>query len=66
VSGVDFDRVRALATMERVLDLLGFESSSRSGVQFKRGDRLLLLPSVPQSRQRAGTLGGPARELPLH
>ena len=32
--GVDFDRVRALVTMARVLDLLGFEPSSRSGAQW--------------------------------
>jgi hypothetical protein len=34
VPGVDFDRVRALVTMARVLDLLGFEPSSRSGAQW--------------------------------
>ena len=32
--GVDFDRVRALVTMERVLNLLGFEPSSRTGAQW--------------------------------
>jgi DNA primase len=34
VPGVDFDRVRALVTMEQVLNLLRFEASSRSGVQW--------------------------------
>ncbi len=32
--GVDFDRVRAEITMEQVLSLLGFQPSSRSGVQW--------------------------------
>jgi DNA primase len=32
--GVDFDRVRALVTMEHVLDLLGFKPWSRSGAQW--------------------------------
>ncbi len=32
--GVDFDRVRALVTMERVLNLLGFEPSNRTGAQW--------------------------------
>ena len=32
--GVDFHRIRAEITMEQVLDLLGFEPSSRSGVQW--------------------------------
>ena len=67
--GVDFDRVRTEITMEQVLSLLGFQPSSRSGVQWygscplhestsrrrslvlgERGDRPLLLPSLPQSR----------------
>jgi DNA primase len=34
VPGVDFGRVRGLVTMEQVLSLLGFEPSSRSGVQW--------------------------------
>ena len=34
--GVDFDRVRALVTMEQVLNLLGFQPSSRSGVAMVR------------------------------
>ena len=32
--GIDFDRVRAEITMEQVLSLLGFQPSSRSGVQW--------------------------------
>ena len=32
--GVDFGRVRSEITMEQVLDLLGFEPVSRSGVQW--------------------------------
>jgi DNA primase len=32
--GVDFDRIRAVVTMEQVLNLLGFEPSSRSGSQW--------------------------------
>jgi DNA primase len=32
--GVDFDRVRREIPMEQVLHLLGFEPSSRSGVQW--------------------------------
>ena len=32
--GVDFDRVRTEITMEQVLDLLGFQPSSRSGAQW--------------------------------
>jgi len=32
--GVDFHRVRAEITMEQVLNLLGFEPSSRSGAQW--------------------------------
>jgi DNA primase len=34
VPGVDFDRLRAEITMEHVLDLLGFQPSKRSGVQW--------------------------------
>jgi DNA primase len=34
VPGVDFDRIRAEISMEQVLNLLGFEPSSRSGVQW--------------------------------
>jgi len=34
VPGADFDTVRGLVTMERVLNLLGFEPSSRSGVRW--------------------------------
>ena len=32
--GVDFDRVRTEITMEQVLNLLGFQPSKRSGVQW--------------------------------
>ena len=32
--GVDFDRVRTEITMEQVLNLLGFQPSNRSGVQW--------------------------------
>jgi DNA primase len=32
--GVDFERIRAAVTMEQVLNLLGFEPSSRSGSQW--------------------------------
>jgi hypothetical protein len=32
--GVDFEQIRAVATMEQVLNLLGFEPSSRSGSQW--------------------------------
>jgi DNA primase len=32
--GVDFDRMRAEITMEQVLNLLGFDPSNRSGVQW--------------------------------
>ena len=32
--GVDFERIRAVVTMEQVLNLLGFEPSSRSGSQW--------------------------------
>ncbi len=32
--GADVDTVRGLVTMERVLNLLGFEPSSRSGAQW--------------------------------
>ncbi len=32
--GVDFDRVRAQITMEQVLCLLGFQPTTRSGVQW--------------------------------
>ena len=32
--GVDFDRVRTEITMEQVLSLLGFQPSTRSGVQW--------------------------------
>ena len=32
--GVDFERIRAVVTMEQVLDLLGFEPMSRSGSQW--------------------------------
>ena len=34
MAGVDFGRVRSEITMEQVLDLLGFEPVSRSGVQW--------------------------------
>jgi hypothetical protein len=34
VPGVDFNALRAEITMEQVLDLLGFEPSKRSGVQW--------------------------------
>ena len=34
MSGVDFDRVRTEITMEQVLNLLGFQPSTRSGVQW--------------------------------
>jgi DNA primase len=34
VPGVDFDRVRAAITMEQVLNLLGFQPSNGSGVQW--------------------------------
>jgi DNA primase len=34
VPGIDYDRVRTEITMEHVLDLLGFQSSNRSGVQW--------------------------------
>jgi CHC2-type zinc finger protein len=32
--GVDFERIRAVVTMEQVLNLLGFEPLSRSGPQW--------------------------------
>ncbi len=32
--GVDFERIRAVVTMEQVLNLLGFEPTSRSGPQW--------------------------------
>ena len=32
--GIDFDRVRTEITMEQVLNLLGFQPSDRSGVQW--------------------------------
>jgi DNA primase len=32
--GIDFDRVRTEITMEQVLNLLGFQPSTRSGVQW--------------------------------
>jgi DNA primase len=32
--GIDFNRVRAEVTMEQVLNLLGFQPSRRSGVQW--------------------------------
>jgi hypothetical protein len=32
--GVDFERIRAVVTMEQVLNLLGFEPTSRSGFQW--------------------------------
>ena len=32
--GVDFERIRAVVTMEQVLNLLGFEPTSRSGTQW--------------------------------
>ncbi len=32
--GVDFERIRAVVTMEPVLNLLGFEPTSRSGSQW--------------------------------
>ena len=76
--GVDFERIRAVVTMEQVLNLLGFEPTSRSGSQWygscplpdcgagrrrrqflgERGERSLLLPSLPESWQPAGALGG--------
>jgi DNA primase len=34
VPGIDFSRIRAEITMEQVLDLLGFQPSRRSGVQW--------------------------------
>jgi DNA primase len=34
VPGVDFDRIRTEIKMEQVLDLLGFQPSSRSGAQW--------------------------------
>ena len=34
VSGVDFETVRKEITREQVLDLLGFQPSKRSGVQW--------------------------------
>jgi DNA primase len=37
VPGIDFDRVRAEITMEQVLNLLGFQPSKRSGVQWYGG-----------------------------
>jgi hypothetical protein len=32
--GVDFKRIRAVVTMEQVLNLLGFEPASQSGSQW--------------------------------
>jgi len=34
VPGIDFNRVRAEITMEQVLNLVGFQPSQRSGVQW--------------------------------
>ena len=43
--GVDFGRVRSEITMEQVLDLLGFQPLSRSGVQWYGGCPLHESPS---------------------
>jgi DNA primase len=47
--GVDFERIRAVVTMEPVLNLLGFEPSSRSGSQWSGR---CPLPACGSSRRR--------------
>ena len=48
--GVDFERIRAVVTMEPVLNLLGFEPSSRSGSQWYGS---CPLPDCGASRRRS-------------
>ena len=47
--GVDFERIRAVVTMEQVLNLLGFEPMSRSGSQWYGS---CPLPACESNRRR--------------
>jgi CHC2 zinc finger len=49
--GVDFERIRAAVTMEAVLNLLGFEPTSRSGSQWYGS---CPLPACGSGRRRRG------------
>ena len=47
--GVDFERIRAVVTLEAVLNLVGFEAGSRSGPQWYGS---CPLPACGRSRRR--------------
>ena len=76
--GVDFERIRAVVTMEAGAEPAGVRAVESIGASMvrelslaglrpwppswlflgERGERSLLLPSLPQSWQRAGAVGG--------
>ena len=56
--GIDFDRVRTEITMEQVLNLLGFQPSSRSEVQWY-GSCPLHEPGLRRRRSFSANPGAP-------